>query len=161
MPQRSGLDILQEIRCTYDANELPIIMMTAQDGTNDIVTALDAGANDYITKPVNIEVALSRINTQISHHQLRKDSEKKKQVEAINAMIATYNHEVNNPLAIALGNLAQYKKTHGSESVQLERLEKALLRIKGIVKAIEKMSSSESIVEFENYTDDAKMLKIK
>ena len=41
-------------------------MVTARDGSDDIVEALDAGANDYITKPVDFAVAQARIRTQLT-----------------------------------------------------------------------------------------------
>jgi diguanylate cyclase (GGDEF)-like protein/PAS domain S-box-containing protein len=67
MPEISGLDALQTLRQFYSATELPIIMVTAKQQSEDIVNALDLGANDYLTKPIDFAVALARIRTQISH----------------------------------------------------------------------------------------------
>ena len=67
MPNISGLDALQSLRKFYSAAELPIVMVTARDQSEDIVKALDLGANDYLTKPIDFPVALARINTQLSH----------------------------------------------------------------------------------------------
>jgi diguanylate cyclase (GGDEF)-like protein/PAS domain S-box-containing protein len=67
MPGISGLDALQTLRGCYSPIELPIIMVTAKDQSEDIVTALNLGANDYLTKPIDFPVALARIRTQISH----------------------------------------------------------------------------------------------
>jgi diguanylate cyclase (GGDEF)-like protein/PAS domain S-box-containing protein len=67
MPEISGLDALQSLRQFYSATELPIIMVTAKQQSEDIVKALDMGANDYLTKPVDFSVALARIRTQVSH----------------------------------------------------------------------------------------------
>jgi diguanylate cyclase (GGDEF)-like protein/PAS domain S-box-containing protein len=66
MPEISGLDALQSLRQFYSATELPIIMVTAKQQSEDIVKALDLGANDYLTKPVDFAVALARIRTQVS-----------------------------------------------------------------------------------------------
>jgi diguanylate cyclase (GGDEF)-like protein len=66
MPGVSGIDVLRCIRKSRSIAELPIIMVTANDGTRDTVIALDAGANDYVTKPVDFAVALARIRTQLS-----------------------------------------------------------------------------------------------
>ncbi len=67
MPEISGLDALKTLRNTYSSIELPIIMVTAKDQSDDVVRALDLGANDYVTKPIDFPVALARIGTQLSH----------------------------------------------------------------------------------------------
>jgi diguanylate cyclase (GGDEF)-like protein/PAS domain S-box-containing protein len=67
MPEVSGLDALQELRKCFSSIELPIIMVTAKNQSDDIVRALDMGANDYLTKPIDFPVALARISTQLSH----------------------------------------------------------------------------------------------
>jgi diguanylate cyclase (GGDEF)-like protein len=66
MPGISGIDVLRRIRETRSIASLPIIMVTAKDGSDDTVEALELGANDYITKPVDFAVALARIRTQLT-----------------------------------------------------------------------------------------------
>jgi diguanylate cyclase (GGDEF)-like protein/PAS domain S-box-containing protein len=66
MPGISGLDALQTLRGCYSPIQLPIIMATAKDRSEDIVKALDLGANDYLTKPIDFPVALARIRTQVA-----------------------------------------------------------------------------------------------
>jgi len=80
MPEISGLDALKTLRKHYSAAELPIIMVTAKSQSDDIVTALDLGANDYLTKPIDFPVAVARIGTQLSHKQAQealKESEER------------------------------------------------------------------------------------
>jgi len=67
MPEVSGLDALQSLRESYSPTDLPIIMVTAKNQSDDIVKALEMGANDYLTKPIDFPVALARISTQLSH----------------------------------------------------------------------------------------------
>lgn len=67
MPGISGLDALKMLREVYSPIELPVIMVTAKSQSEDIVKALQLGANDYVTKPVDFPVALARIGTQLSH----------------------------------------------------------------------------------------------
>ena len=66
MPGIDGIETLRRLRQSRSLSELPIIMVTARDGTDDVVQALDAGANDYITKPVDFAVAQARIRTQLT-----------------------------------------------------------------------------------------------
>jgi diguanylate cyclase (GGDEF)-like protein/PAS domain S-box-containing protein len=72
MPEISGLEALKILRETYSPIELPIIMVTAKNQSEDVVKALDLGANDYVTKPIDFAVALARIGTQLSHKRAQE-----------------------------------------------------------------------------------------
>jgi DNA-binding response OmpR family regulator len=61
LPELNGLEVLRRVRNT-DLNT-PIILITARDATPDKVSGLDLGANDYITKPFEIEEVLARIRS--------------------------------------------------------------------------------------------------
>jgi diguanylate cyclase (GGDEF)-like protein/PAS domain S-box-containing protein len=67
MPGLSGLDVLARIRQQHTGGLLPVIMVTARSSGDDVVEALRKGANDYITKPIDFQVALARIQTQLAH----------------------------------------------------------------------------------------------
>ena len=60
IPEINGLEVLRRLRKVSD---IPIIMLTARDAVMDKVSGLDAGADDYITKPFAIEELLARIRT--------------------------------------------------------------------------------------------------
>jgi diguanylate cyclase (GGDEF)-like protein len=66
MPGIDGIETLKRIRSRQSASALPVIMVTAKSESGNIVDALDVGANDYVTKPVDFAVALARVNAQIS-----------------------------------------------------------------------------------------------
>ena len=72
MPEISGLDALKTLREAYSPIELPVIMVTAKNQSEDIVKALDMGANDYLTKPIDFPVAVARIGTQLSHKRAQE-----------------------------------------------------------------------------------------
>ena len=59
LPDGSGFDICREIRRT---SKVPIIFLTASDEEIDVVTGLEIGGDDYITKPFKLAVLISRIN---------------------------------------------------------------------------------------------------
>lgn len=65
MPGINGIDVLKEIRRTYSQTDLPVIMVTARTEEETTVEALDAGANDYLTKPISIKILLARMNAQL------------------------------------------------------------------------------------------------
>jgi diguanylate cyclase (GGDEF)-like protein len=69
MPGIDGMETLKRIRSRKSASALPVIMVTAKSESDNIVDALEHGANDYVTKPVDFAVALARVNTQISRRR--------------------------------------------------------------------------------------------
>ncbi len=72
MPEMSGLEVLRRIREDAPAAELPVIMATALDESRDVVEALGLGANDYVTKPLDMAVVAARVET---HLALRRANE--------------------------------------------------------------------------------------
>ncbi|MCY7572743.1 response regulator transcription factor [Bacillus pumilus] len=76
LPELSGLEVLRRVRKTNTAT--PIILITARGSVPDKVSGLDLGANDYITKPFDIEELLARIRAQLRlniHAQEEKETE--------------------------------------------------------------------------------------
>ena len=63
LPDGSGLDLLRQVRAEGDA--APAILLTANDLELDEVTGLEAGADDYITKPFSLAVLRARVNAQL------------------------------------------------------------------------------------------------
>jgi CheY-like chemotaxis protein len=59
MPVMDGYEAIQKIRNNYRLNKLPIIALTAKAMTGDKEKAIEAGASDYITKPVEVNKLLS------------------------------------------------------------------------------------------------------
>jgi diguanylate cyclase (GGDEF)-like protein/PAS domain S-box-containing protein len=80
MPEMSGLDVLRALRQTTTATELPVIVLSGNNRSVDIVEALTLGANDYATKPVDFPVVLARIRLHLGHKRdaaARRDSEER------------------------------------------------------------------------------------
>jgi diguanylate cyclase (GGDEF)-like protein len=65
MPEMNGVEVLKRIRKRWSLEALPVIMCTASNASKDIVLALDAGANDYVAKPVDFAVAWARVRVQV------------------------------------------------------------------------------------------------
>lgn len=156
MPGLSGTDILKAVRQNHPAIELPVVMMTARDESSDITECLRLGANDYLTKPVDMEVALARINTQLTLMDLNKANIQKKQLETLNAMIITYNHQINNPLTAAIIGLGTDVNKLTQEG--LDAVNNSLERIADIVRNIEQAASD--VPEMEEYIGSEQMIKL-
>lgn len=95
LPRVSGLAVLEEIRRSRSAVELPVIMVTGHSGSREVVDALSRGANDYVTKPLDLPVLLARVRTQI---QLRDLSRLKDE------FLDIASHDLKNPLTSVLGS---------------------------------------------------------
>ncbi|MBF0299243.1 MAG: response regulator transcription factor [Oligoflexia bacterium] len=160
MPGLDGNQVLQLIREKFTEIELPIIMVTSKLDASDVVESLKKGANDYITKPVQFEVALRRIHTHLTIAAQSKAMAKAKELEAIHAMIVTYNHEINNPLAIALTYIEAIKDKSGEKSdlkTEVHGLESAFWRISEMMKKTRLVIEKGSVVEYEKYDESLKM----
>lgn len=66
LPGMDGMAVLQEIRTV---SEIPVVVLTVRDQRDDKVAALDAGADDYVTKPFDTEELLARIRAALRRHQ--------------------------------------------------------------------------------------------
>lgn len=70
MPDISGLEVLARIRERYGKTELPVVMATAQTGSEHMVEAFRLGASDYVTKPLDFPVVVARLE---SHLAMRRE----------------------------------------------------------------------------------------
>ncbi|HXT20490.1 MAG TPA: protein kinase [Thermoanaerobaculia bacterium] len=65
MPRTTGLELLGSLRQRHSPAELPVIMMSAKGQSADVVAALSQGANDYVTKPLDLPIVLARVRAQL------------------------------------------------------------------------------------------------
>lgn len=157
MPDMDGQQALAKIRERFNAIELPVVMVTAKTDASDIINCLLNGANDYITKPVQFDVAVTRIATHLKLSVLSNQMAKICEWEALDAMIATYNHEINNPLTIAFGLL---ESAVFQEEIQKTKIRNSLNRIADITKKIREVSDKKDY-EYRKYSETTKMISIK
>jgi signal transduction histidine kinase/serine phosphatase RsbU (regulator of sigma subunit) len=74
MPNMTGYEVTQTIRKTWQASELPIVLLTAKNQISDLVIGLEMGANDYLTKPTSKDELLARIKTHINLKHLKMEN---------------------------------------------------------------------------------------
>jgi CheY-like chemotaxis protein len=65
MPEMSGLECLRQIRLHRSQAELPVIMATSRDGSREMLEAFELGANDYLTKPLDLNSCMARIDNHL------------------------------------------------------------------------------------------------
>jgi two-component system phosphate regulon response regulator PhoB len=61
LPAMSGIEVCRQIRRRHATRDVPIIMVNARAGDQDLVSALDTGADDYVTKPFSMDGLLARM----------------------------------------------------------------------------------------------------
>ncbi len=65
LPDMSGIDVVVRVRAGGLAKSIPIILVTARDGDEDLVAALKAGADDFVSKPVRASILIARVEALI------------------------------------------------------------------------------------------------
>jgi sigma-B regulation protein RsbU (phosphoserine phosphatase) len=117
MPGMSGLEVLATLRKTHPATQLPIIMATALDDSADIVAALDGGANDYVTKPLDFAVVGARVRVQL---ELKKSVDR---ILALESQLQARNEELD----LANGRLTKAASRTARELSAAAKVQQAFL----------------------------------
>ena len=103
MPDIDGLTTLKRIRANPKTEDLPVILISALSDSTDITRGLGLGANDYVTKPIDMEVTRARVHTQVMLKQLldeRKQtiSELRAAQEMKDRLLRMASHDLKGPL---------------------------------------------------------------
>ncbi|WP_333863883.1 hybrid sensor histidine kinase/response regulator transcription factor [Chitinophaga sp.] len=89
MPEMNGIDLCRKIRDDRRTASIPVILLTALTGEEQQLTGLETGASDYMTKPFNVEILLSRIRNLLNQQEnIRKTYQKQVQVVASEPEVA-------------------------------------------------------------------------
>jgi diguanylate cyclase (GGDEF)-like protein len=92
MPGMNGLEVLKRIRTTHSPSTLPVIMVTAKVESEDVVEALQLGANDYVTKPIDFAIASARVQSQVA--RLKAERAAAHYVQKLERINAQLEHEI-------------------------------------------------------------------
>lgn len=83
MPGMDGYEFCSQIKADKDLKEVPVILLTALGDPLDIINGLQAGANNFITKPYDQQYLLSRIHYLLANHDLRKAGSAEMMLEVV------------------------------------------------------------------------------
>jgi len=104
MPDMDGFEVCEILRRDPATEQIPVIMVTAlETDSEDKARGLRSGANDYLTKPVNRDELLARIETQLRLRDLEAKRLLFEKLNVTSQMVTTLHHEINNPLTGILG----------------------------------------------------------
>lgn len=144
MPGMNGLDLLQFIRHTHSFSDLPIVLIFALDATEIIAGGIMAGANDYITKPIDIDIVRARVQTQI---KLRRYADERQlminRLQSANntkeRLMLMASHDLKNPLQNLCLTQSMMRKAHQKDCDIRPYIEAAEASIKNMQTIIQEL----------------------
>jgi len=167
MPGMDGLEVCRRIRSTDEARETFIVVVTGRDKAADLEEVLDAGADDYIAKPLNGQHLLARLRIAQRHMEAdaakrvaEEELRKARWLAGIGETSVALQHEINNPLTGLLATaelmmLDAREKGHSTE--ELAVIIEQGRRIVELVKGMGTLQDPKSIP----YAGKAKMIDLK
>jgi len=163
MPGMSGIELISKLREHPELKFSYIIMLTARVETEDKIAGLEAGADDFITKPVDFGELIARIRVGFRMKKLQTEIAELQHESALLEMARTLGHEINNPLniiylALELINRAFKEDNPDREKIKenLNRIYQASERIKEIVNKLISLRKP----AFKEYVNGKRMLDL-
>lgn len=150
MPKMDGFETCRRLKANEETKDIPVIFMTALTETVDKVKGFEAGAVDYITKPIQQEEVLARINSHLMLRQLQKTLEEKngelqQQNQELESFGHTVAHDLKNPINAIINYTEMLKEDFGLEGevyVLLEKIEQAGHKMTDIISSLLLLASS-------------------
>ncbi len=143
MPKLDGISVLKAIRKSYSKIQLPIILIASQGSSRDMVQALDLGANDYVTKPIDFDVLWARLTNQLMQKQAAEflhsaQHSLEQQIKQRTAELKSSNQQLEKEIKVRLlaedklQKQASYDELTGlpNRSLAADRLQQTLLKAK-------------------------------
>lgn len=72
MPVKDGFETCKELKNNPHTSQIPVVMLTAKVESEDVITGIEAGADDYITKPFDVEILRSKLNSLVKRREQLK-----------------------------------------------------------------------------------------
>ena len=146
MPGMDGFMVCQKLREDKRTEAIPVIFVTAHNSKKGKLEGLEAGAVDYITKPIDLDETIARVRTQLNFLAINKANVEltrrlgeSRRSAAIGALTQGIAHNLNNLLGVVMGYLELAKVNYKDPDKVLKniaRVESASNRIVGIIKQL-------------------------
>lgn len=166
MPELDGLDVCRRIREVEPDRRTYVLIVTGRDRAADLESVLDAGADDYVTKPTTGQRLVARLR--IAQRRMAEDAARRLAVEelkqaryltGIAEAMVTLQHEINNPLAglMATAELALLEsRERGHPTDDLKVIIEQSRRISDLVKRMSGLRDPQSVP----YAGNARMIDL-
>lgn len=164
MPDITGIEVCKTLVVDKKTSGIPIILVTAKSDAEDTKEGLEAGAFDYIKKPINRIDLVARVMSALKLSDANKlvlEAEKK---NTFVATVVTANHKIKQPLTLLSLSSASIKRELGKEKISREvllgRLKYIETAIKEITDVLDKLNSIKDPV-IADYTNSVKMISVE
>lgn len=121
MPEMDGIETCEKLKSNPETAAVPIIFITAKASKEGKVEGLDAGAVDYITKPIDLDETLARVRTQLRLQEMHRENlvlqqrlGEARRAAAVGAITKGLAHNLNNLLGVIVGYLDLIKNGYDS-----------------------------------------------
>jgi DNA-binding response OmpR family regulator len=146
MPDMDGIEVCQRLQAEEATRSIPVIFITARSSKEGKIEGLNVGAVDYITKPIDLDETLARVQTQLRFVAINREMVdlqrrlvESRRAATIGAVTQGIAHNLNNLLGIVIGYLDLITAyNHKPEQVKknAQHVEEAVQRIVSIVKQL-------------------------
>jgi two-component system, sensor histidine kinase and response regulator len=153
MPEMDGMEVCKRLREMPGTEDLPVIFITAKDSRENKLAGLNAGGSDYITKPIDLDETLARVNTQLrirDGHRKNLDLQSRladaRQAAAVGAITQGIAHNLNNLLGVVVGYVDLIKAAPDNVALvkrSTELIDKAVKRMVKIVQQLSTIATDE------------------
>jgi CheY-like chemotaxis protein len=151
MPDMDGYQVCQELKRRETTRAIPVIFITAETTKRGKLEGLESGAVDYLTKPIDLDETLARVQTQLRFQTVNRENldlqtrlGDARRTAAIGAITQGIAHNLNNLLGVVVGYL-DLAKTNldkpDSARKSIDRVETAVQRMIEIIKQLTSVST--------------------
>ncbi|MFY9925486.1 MAG: hybrid sensor histidine kinase/response regulator [Opitutaceae bacterium] len=146
MPDMDGIEVCQRLQERSDTRSIPVIFVTARTTKESKLEGLAVGAVDYITKPIDLDETVARVQTQLrfaainrENLELQRRLEESRRAATIGAVAQGIAHNLNNLLGVVIGYLDLIKAGYDKPPVvkkNAQNVDDAIQRIVGIIRQL-------------------------
>lgn len=123
MPGPNGFEVCRKLKSRSSTRDIPVIFMTSLTETRDKVTGFAAGAVDYVTKPLQADEVIARIDTHLKLHAALT------QLEEQNTLLAMYREDLEGQVAERTAALHESNRRLRAEVAERERAEQQVRQL--------------------------------
>jgi DNA-binding response OmpR family regulator len=166
MPVLDGLEVCRRIRAHPVGRDTFVLVVTARDARDDLTEVLDAGADDYVSKPstpenlrARLEIAARRIAQDEARRAAETELARARWLVGIGETTIALEHEINNPLSALLGHAELLLMDHDltvDQREQLQIVREQAARIADVVRRLAKLKNPQSV----EYLSGARMIDL-
>jgi len=154
MPEMDGIETCQHLKANPETETIPIMFITAKASKEGKLEGLDAGAVDYITKPIDLDETLARVRTQLRLQEMFRenlDLQERlgdvRKAAAVGAITQGIAHNLNNLLGVVVGYLDLIKNGYDSPDMvkrSVGLMDHAINRMVNIIRQLGTIANNES-----------------